>query len=98
MAAAELNEMDDLLFELPSLAALVKTFFAAHAIDEAEPLVLRYREAAKARSETQGGLCFAALDSVLFCARLHEVLTPRWESLHAPRVLLPAPPNSAYLS
>ena len=94
LVAAELNELDDPTFELVSLAALIQTFIEVHAVDEAEPLVLRYREAAKARSATQGGFCYAALDSVLYCARLHEVLIPRWEPLHTPRVLLPAPPNS----
>jgi len=86
LAAAELNELDDPAFELTSLAALVKTFFEAHAIDDAEPLVLRYREAAKARSATQGGVCYVALDSVLYSARLHEVLTPLWVAIFSLRV------------
>ena len=97
LVAAELNELDNPTFELASLTALIKAFFTAHAIDEAEPLVLRHREAAEARSETQGGVCSAALESVLFHARLHEVLAPRWQRLLTPRVLSQAPPNSVSL-
>jgi len=79
LVAAELNELDDPQYELIALEALVRALLHTHAIEEVEPLVLRYREAAKAQSEKEG-LCFAECDSLLFSARLHEVLclcTPR---------------------
>ena len=61
--------------------SLVFTLFRTGSIEEVEPLVLRYREAAKAHSEKEG-CCFAELNSLLFSAQLHEVLclcTPCWE-------------------
>jgi len=83
LVAAELNELDDLVLELEALDVLIQSLFKARAIDEVEPLVLRYREAAKAEREKEG-FCLLEFESVLFSARLHEVLclcTPRWELL-----------------
>ena len=75
LVAAELNELDDPQYELDALYILIQALFNARAIDEVEPLVLRYREAAKAHSEKEGaGVCFAELESQLCSARLHEVL------------------------
>jgi hypothetical protein len=75
LVAAELNELDDPAFELDALKSLIKALFSTNSIDEVEPLVLRYREAAKAQSEKEGaGVCFAEFESLLFSARLHEVL------------------------
>ena len=77
--AAELNELDDPAYERFALYALVEALLYTHKIDEVEPLVLRYREAAKAQSEKEE-VCFAEFMSLLFSARLHEVLclcTPR---------------------
>jgi len=79
LVAAELNELDDPELELSALDALIQTLFRTNSIDEVEPLVLRYREAAKAESAKEG-FCFAELHSLLCSARLHEVLcfwTPR---------------------
>ena len=79
LVAAELNELDDANYELIALDGLTEALCKAHAIDEVEPLVLRYREAAKAQSEKKG-FCFKEIDSRLCSARLHEVLcicTPR---------------------
>jgi hypothetical protein len=73
LVAAELNELDDPKHELTALMVLMYALFKTNSIDEVEPLVLRYREAAKAQSEKKG-VCFADLDSLLFCARLHEVV------------------------
>ena len=89
LVAAELNELDDPAFELDALMYLSNALFETKSIDEVEPLVLRYREAAKAESEKEG-FCVEELNSLLYSARLHEVLclcTPRSEILHAPRVL-----------
>jgi len=79
LVAAELNELDDPEYELHALEALVEALFSTNLIDEVEPLVLRYREAAKAQSEKEG-VCFAEFDSLVCSAYLHEVLclcTPR---------------------
>ena len=72
LVAAELNELDDPVFELNALKALIGALFAIRSIDEVEPLVLRYREAAKAQSGK--GFCLEEFDSLLCSARLHEVL------------------------
>jgi len=79
LVAAELNELDDPAFELSALSPLVEALFTTNSIDEVDPLVLRFREAAKAESEKEG-VCFAECESLLFSARLHEVMclcTPR---------------------
>ena len=79
LVAAELNELDDLKYELNTLRSLIYALFTTKPIDEVEPLVLRYREAAKAQSAKKG-VCFAEFNSLLWSARLHEVLclcTPR---------------------
>ena len=73
LVAAELNELDDPAFELDALDALIQALFQALAFDEVEPLVLRFREAAKARSGKEG-LCFAEFTSLIFSAHFHEVL------------------------
>ena len=73
LVAAELNELDDPKYELDAVNSLVEALFKTNSVDEVEPLVLRYREAAKVRSEKEG-FCFAELDSLLCSARLHEVL------------------------
>jgi hypothetical protein len=81
LVAAELNELDEPAFEQDALEPLISALFKTNSIDEVEPLVLRFREAAKARSEKEG-VCFAEFKSLLFSAQLHEVLclcTPRWE-------------------
>ena len=79
LVAAELNELDDPLYERFALDALVEALLYTHKIDEVEPLVLRYREVAKAQSEKEG-VCFAEFNTLHYSARLHEVLclgTPR---------------------
>ena len=73
LVAAELNELDDLLYERHALGTLIGALFHARAFDELEPLMLRYREAAKAQSEKEG-VCSAEFDSLSYSARLHEVL------------------------
>ena len=75
LVAAELNELDDPAYELDALDELMSELFTTKSIDEVEPLVLRYREAAKAYSENEGaGVCFRELNSLLLSARLYEVL------------------------
>jgi len=79
LVAAELNELDDPQYELMALEGLVEALFKTKSIDEVEPLVLRYREAAKAVSEKEG-VCFWEFESLLCSARLYAVLclcTPR---------------------
>jgi len=79
LVAAELNELDDPFYELIALHPLMYALLKTHSIDEVEPLVLRYREAAKAKSEKEG-LCFSEFDSLLWSARLHEVLHSAFEN------------------
>ena len=64
LVAAELNELDDLGYELSALDSLIQALFLARAFDEVEPLVLRYREAAKAQSKKEG-FCFSEFNSLL---------------------------------
>jgi len=81
LVAAELNELDDPACELDVLESLIYALFATHSVEEVEPLVLRYQEAAKAQSKKEGeGVCLVELNSLLWSARLHEVMchcTPR---------------------
>ena len=89
LVAAELNELDDPRYELNAVESLVEALLPTHEIDETEPLVVRYREAAKAKSEKEG-FCFAEFNSLLFSARLHEVLclcTPRLGTSHHSSVI-----------
>ena len=79
LVAAELNEVDDPGYELDALKSLIQPLFWNDSIDEVEPLVLRYREAAKAQSGKEG-FGFSECGSLIYSARLHEVLricTPR---------------------
>ena len=83
LVANELRMLDDIDHEQDALKALIHALFKTKSIDEVEPLVLRYREVAKVESEKKG-VCFAEFSSLLYSARLHEVLcicTPRWEPL-----------------
>jgi hypothetical protein len=73
LVAADLNELDDPAYALDALQYLIFALFETESIDEVEPLVLRFREATKAERE-KGGFDFAECDSLLCCARLHEVL------------------------
>jgi len=95
LVAAELNELDDPMYELNVLQDFVEALLHTHAIDEVEPLVLRYREAAKAERERKG-FSLLEFDSVVCSARLHEVLclcTPRWQPLLTASSLLAARPS-----
>ena len=74
LAAAQLNETDDSQYETDALAALINALFTTDAIDEVEPLVVRYREAAKAASgKGADGLSYYDSRSLVCSARLHEV-------------------------
>ena len=55
MAAAQINEMDVTDNEMSALEELISALFQTEGMDEVEPLVLRYQEAAKALSERDGG-------------------------------------------
>jgi hypothetical protein len=85
-----LCEEEDTIIELEVLQDFTHALFHTHAIDEVEPLVARYLEAAKAQSNKQGRLRYWHLHSLYTSARLHEVLctcTPCWEPPHAARPL-----------
>ena len=60
-------------WEIPVLSTLIRALFKTHAVDEVEPLVMRFREAATAESARGGRLHVEELNSFLFSARLHEV-------------------------
>ena len=65
------------------------------AIDQVEPLVLRFREATKVERE-KDGFCHLECEYIIWSARLHEVLclcTPRWEPLLTASSLLAARPS-----
>ena len=60
--------------ELEVLHYFTDTLFRTHAIDEVEPLVTRYREVAKAKSDKLEHVAFERFHSLVASARLHEVL------------------------
>ena len=74
LVCAPLSEGDASTLELEVLQAFINALFFTHAIDEVEPLVARYREAAKAGSEKEGRMSLYDLHSLYTSARLHEVL------------------------
>jgi hypothetical protein len=77
LAASSLREdEDDTRMELNVLSSLMDALFRTHKIDEAEPLVLRYREAAEAESQKIGHVCFWELESLYASARLLKVGNP----------------------
>jgi hypothetical protein len=59
--------------ELSVLSELIEALFETAAIDEVEPLVVRFRELAKAETARIGGLSYRELWSFCFNTRLHEV-------------------------
>ena len=73
VAAASLNESDDTTYERNAFHHLIEALIDSNEIDELEPLVARYREAALAESRKEGSLGPADLRSLCFSARLHEV-------------------------
>ena len=78
-----LCEGDDSIMELNVLFHFTDALFHTHAIDEVEPLVARFLEAAKVASGKRGRLHSSELQSVVASARLHEVLctcTQCWET------------------
>ena len=90
LVAAELNELDDPKYELDAVNSLVQALFKTNSVDEVEPLVLRYREAAKAYSEKEGGgpSVVSEFNSLLCSARLHEARGKLQEAAREVRVLL----------
>ena len=77
LAASSLREDEnDHIIELQVLHQLTEALFLTQGIDEAEPLVLRYRGAAEAESQKMGGVCIWELKSLYLSARLLEVLNP----------------------
>jgi hypothetical protein len=83
VVAAELNELDDPAYELDALNDLIGALFMTQSIVEVESLVLRFRELYKA-SDAQVGFCFEEFNSLLWFARIHEVI-----NLYTPCLLTP---------
>jgi len=74
LAAVPLSEHEGTdKWELYVLNPLIGALFKTHAIDEVEPLVMRYRETAKAQSARGGRFCLEELNSLIISAQLHEV-------------------------
>ena len=77
LAASSLRENEDDTYMEPNvLSDLIDALFLTHAIDEVEPLVLRYREAAEAEAKKKGRVSFWELPSLCASARLLEVGNP----------------------
>jgi hypothetical protein len=74
LVCVPLCEEENTIMELEVLCFFIDALFDTHAIDEAEPLVVRYREAAAAESKKQGRLRISNFRSLHASARLHEVL------------------------
>jgi len=84
LACVPLCEEADM--ELDVLHYFIDALFHTNAIDEVEPLVARYLEAAKTDLDKEGRLGYEALHSLYTSARLHEVLctcAPVWVPLHS---------------
>jgi hypothetical protein len=81
-----LCEGGDTTTELNVLLSFTDALFHTDAIDEVEPLIPRYIEAAKAESDKQGRRNYSEFHSLYASARLHEVLCT-WTP---PRVGLPS--------
>ena len=69
LAASSLSEDGEMHWERPVLRSLIQGLFKMDALEEVEPLIQRYREAATAR----GGCLSDELSCLCFKARLHEV-------------------------
>jgi len=84
LVCVPLFEEDATNMELNVLHFFAHALFDTHAIDEVEPLVARFLEAAKAESDKQERLCFSDLRSLCASARLHEVLCTCTPSVGSP--------------
>jgi len=74
LVCVPLCEEENTSMELNVLHFFLTALFHTQAIDEAEPLVARYREVATENSGTEGRLTFAVCHSLYMSAQLHEVL------------------------
>jgi hypothetical protein len=74
LVCVPLVEEDASDLELDVLHVFTTALFQTHAIDEVEPLVARFLEAAKMDSEKLGRLSVSEIRSLYKSARLHEVL------------------------
>mmetsp|Transcript_35393 Transcript_35393/g.80539 ORF Transcript_35393/g.80539 Transcript_35393/m.80539 type:complete len:336 (+) Transcript_35393:207-1214(+) len=78
LTAADFDEFEDAEYaggstiKVNVLRDLTSVLIGRNAIDEAEPLVARFREEAKAESARKGGVCFSELFSLFANARLLE--------------------------
>ena len=82
LVCVPLFEEEDTILELNVLHAFTNALFQTNAIDEAEPLVARFLEAAKAHSDKHGRLSDQDVYSCYANAHLHEVLcscNPVWD-------------------
>ena len=73
LACVPLFEEEDTILELSVIFHFTNALFDTRAIDEVEPLLARFHEAAKAESQKRGYLGIPELHSLCTSARLHEV-------------------------
>ena len=75
LAALPLVEQDlGFALEIRVLTSVMEALFTAtDAVDQLEPLILRYQEAAKADSAKEGRVGLSEFSSLIYTARLHEV-------------------------
>ena len=74
LLCAPLSEEGGTIIELNVLHSFIDALFHTLGFDEVEPLIARYREAAKAESDKQGRLTLVDFHCLYTSARLHEVL------------------------
>mmetsp|Transcript_38217 Transcript_38217/g.90272 ORF Transcript_38217/g.90272 Transcript_38217/m.90272 type:complete len:257 (+) Transcript_38217:224-994(+) len=88
VAAAPLYEGNESSHLLNASRRLIEALFTTNAIDELEPLVPRYRDAAKAETRRRGCLCYDELQSLLSAAQFHEARGCPQEAEREVRALL----------
>jgi len=88
LAAAPLNEANERCYEMNALRKLIDALFQTNAIDEIEPLVLRFREVAQVETERSGSLCSSEFRIIYIRARLHEARGRPHEAAREVRALL----------
>mmetsp|Transcript_48962 Transcript_48962/g.111528 ORF Transcript_48962/g.111528 Transcript_48962/m.111528 type:complete len:271 (+) Transcript_48962:1-813(+) len=88
LVAARLDEIEDGLSELSALTVLIPVLTTRKELDEAEPLVLRFREAAKEQSRKLGQFSSQELEGIYLSAKLQKARGKPHEAVNELRSLL----------
>jgi len=88
LAAVPLIEVEDSTRQLDILELLIDALYLTDAIDDVEPLVPRFRKAAKEEARKTGGFCFFELTSFVISARFHEARGKSRDAAREVRALL----------